>query len=177
MLKNLVRGLALICLTVLAVAPASAAELKVVKDVTIAASPDKVWAIIQNFSDLTWHPAVKSSSATDGNNKGSVRTLDLGGPKLIEQLVAYNATKMNYTYKITDDPANIKTMPVTKYTSTIAVKKGSGNTTVVTWSGKFLRADPSPTPAAGMDDAAATKAITGVYEGGLAGLKKKLEGS
>ena len=59
---------------------------KAEETVDIAAPPAKVWAIIQNFNDMSWHPAVKSTDAPAGNAIGTVRTLDLGGPKLIEQL-------------------------------------------------------------------------------------------
>lgn len=141
----------------------------------IDAPPAKVWAIIKNFPDLTWHPAIKTSSATEGNTPGSVRTLDLGGPKLIEQLVRYDDAHMTYTYKITEDPANVKTLPVSHYTSTITVKPGPHGSSVVTWRGTFERGDPAATPAAGEDDAAAVKAVTGVYTGGLANLKKLAE--
>ncbi len=103
-----------------------------------------------------------------------MRTLDLGGPKLIEQLTKYKPALMSYSYKITDDPANVKTLPVTKYRSTISVKK-SGTGSVVTWRGWFLRGDPSDTPAAGLDDAAAIKAVKGVYRGGLDKLKATAE--
>jgi len=150
---------------------AATPELKVSQTVEVAAPPAQVWAIIKNFSDMSWHPAVKSDTATDGNNVGSTRTLDLGGPKLIEQLTKYSDAKLTYSYKITADPANVKTLPVTDYKSTIIVKKSATGSTVV-WRGTFHRADPSPTPAAGQDDAAATAAVTGVYRGGLDNLPK-----
>ena len=54
---------------------------------------------------MSWHPAVKSDTATNGNTVGSVRTLDLGGPKLIESLTKYDATKLRYSYRITDADA------------------------------------------------------------------------
>jgi mxaD protein len=156
-------------------AHAAASPQKVSESINIAAPPAKVWDIVKNFGDLGWHPAVKSTNATDGNTIGSTRTLDLGGPKLIEQLTKYDGAKMRYSYKITNDPSNVKTLPVTKYTSTITVKKGPKGSTTVTWDGRFLRADPSSTPAADQDDDAAIKAVTGVYRGGLDNLKKLAE--
>jgi hypothetical protein len=156
-------------------ATAAASRLSVKQSVTIAAPSDKVWGIVKNFSDMSWHPAVKSDTATNGNSVGSVRTLDLGGPKLIEQLTAYSDAKMRYSYKITDDPANVKTLPVTRYTSTISVRGTAKGTSVVTWTGSFRRADPNDPPAAGQDDATATNAVTGVYKGGLDNLKKLAE--
>ncbi len=131
--------------------------------------------MVRNFSDLTWHPAIKASTATQGNTPGSVRTLDLGGPKLVEQLVAYDAPDMQYTYRITDNPANVKVLPVTSYVSTISVRPDPGRGSIVDWRGTFMRADPSSTPQAGMDDAAAVKSISGVYGGGLAHLKTEAE--
>ncbi len=178
MIRNFLALLALVGLGLFATDQASAAAAsvqKVTESVSIDAPPAKVWGIIQNFGDMSWHPAVKSDTATNGNTVGSVRTLDLGGPKLIESLTKYDATKLRYSYRITDDPNNVKTLPVTKYSSSLSVKKGAKGSTTVTWTGRFLRADPSPTPAAGQDDESAVKAVTGVYRGGLDNLKKLAE--
>jgi hypothetical protein len=154
---------------------ADAPMLHQTRTLEIAAPPAQVWAVIENFADLTWHPAIKASTATMGNTIGSVRTLDLGGPKLQERLTAYDVGAMTYTYVITDDPANLKTMPVTEYTSTIVVQP-SASGSLATWSGTFRRVDPSHTPAAGQDDKTALDAIAGVYDGGLAALQAKLAG-
>ncbi len=157
-------------------AAATTGQLTVIQSVDIAATPEKVWGIIKNFNDMSWHPAIKATSATNGNTPHSVRTLDLGGPKLVEELTSYSDKRHGYSYKITDLPDNVKTLPVTKYTSRISIKKGpQGQGSTVTWSGKFNRADPSPTPADGQDDAAAVKAVTGVYRAGLDNLKKLAE--
>ena len=175
-MKQLLLALGFAAFLSVPAAPSQAAphELKVNQSVEIAAPPAKVWAIIKNFEDLTWHSAVKASSATDGSHVGSVRTLDLGGPKLVERLTRYNDAKMSYSYVITDDPNNVKVVPVTAYQSTIAVTKTAHGAKVV-WSGHFHRADPSAKPAADQDDAAAIKAVTGVYRGGLDALKTKAE--
>jgi hypothetical protein len=169
--------LAIVCLVVAGCSPAAAApnQLKVHQQIDISATPDRVWGIISSFSDLTWLPPIKKSSATNGNTPGSVRTLDLGGPILKEQLVSYDAAKMTYSYKFTDDPANLKVVPAGDYQSTITVKKGPHGTSRVVWDAKFHRADPSATPASGMDDASAVKAVTGIYTGGLSALKQKAE--
>jgi len=157
-------------------AHAAAPVLHETKTMDIGAVPAKVWAVIENFGDMTWVPPVKASTATMGNTPGSVRTLDLGGPKLVEQLKTYDAASMTYTYVITPDPANVKVLPVTDYTSTITVKP-SGMGSLVTWTGAFKRADPGGAPSATMDDKAATGAIGGVYDAGLSGLKAKVAGA
>ncbi len=154
------------------IAHAAAPVLHETKTMEIAAPPAKVWGMIGQFPDLTWVPPVKTSSATEGNTVGSVRTLDLGGPRLMEQLTAYDPAAMSYSYVITKDPANVKTLPVTDYSSTISVKP-SGLGSLVTWTGAFKRADQGDAPAATMDDKAALSAIGGVYDAGLGGLKAK----
>ncbi len=170
-------GVALAALAMTGVSGVRAAEqLHEAQSMDIAATPAKVWGIIENFGDLTWVPPVKSSTATEGNTVGSVRTLDLGGPKLMEQLVSYDPAKHSYTYKITDDAANKKTLPVSSYRSVISVMPGSGSGSKVTWTGNFERADTGTSPASGMDDASAKKAVAGVYKAGLDNLKKKAEG-
>ena len=157
-------------------ARAAAPVLHETKTMAIAAPPAKVWAVIENFADMSWVPPVKSTTATEGNTPGSVRTLDLGGPKLMERLKAYDAKRMTYTYAITDDPANMKTLPVSDYVSTITVAP-SGTGSLVTWTGSFKRADTSEKPPATMDDKAAEGAIAGVYDAGLGGLKAKAAGA
>ncbi len=172
-MKTALLGLAVIgAVALTGVARAAAPVLHETKTVEIAAPPAKVWGMIEQFSDLTWVPPVKSSSATQGNTVGSVRTLDLGGPRLMEQLKAYDAKAMTYTYVITSDPANVKVLPVTDYTSTITVKPSAAGS-LVTWTGAFKRADQGDTPAANMDDKTAAGAISGVYEAGLGGLKAR----
>ena len=172
-MKTALLGLAVIgAVALTGVARAAAPVLHETKTVEIAAPPAKVWGVIEQFSDLTWVPPVKSSSATQGNTIGSVRTLDLGGPRLMEELKAYDAKAMTYTYVITSDPANVKVLPVTDYTSTITVKPSAAGS-LVTWTGAFKRADQGDAPAAGMDDKTATGAISGVYEAGLGGLKAR----
>ncbi len=160
-MKNLVLGIAMVSVGLLLMAGTAAAHgpsrQKVVETVDIAAPPAKVWGIIKNFNDMSWHPAVKSTDAPEGNTIGDVRTLDLGGPKLIEQLTKYDADSMTYSYKITNDPNNVKTLP--------------DNSSIVEWRGAFYRGNPLGNPEPEMNDEAALKAVTGVYRGGLDNLK------
>uniref|UniRef100_UPI0035B45E6E SRPBCC family protein n=1 Tax=Methyloversatilis sp. TaxID=2569862 RepID=UPI0035B45E6E len=52
---------------------------KAFESITIKASPDAVWARVGDFSKLDWHPAVDSTTATNGSAPGSVRTIVLKG--------------------------------------------------------------------------------------------------
>lgn len=146
---------------------------KVTEKIAINASADAVWARIRNFDALKdWHPAVAESPADKGNAEGSVRQLKLkGGGELTETLEAYDDAKKRYSYRAKDGGA----LPVTNYTSTISVTaEGSGS--VVEWRGAFYRGYPNNDPPPDRNDEAAVKAVTGVYQAGLANLKKIAEG-
>jgi carbon monoxide dehydrogenase subunit G len=146
---------------------------KVVETVTIKASPDAVWNKVKDFGAMaTWHPAVASCTATDGNNVGSVRTLKLkDGGEVVETLESYGDADRKFSYRAKDGGA----LPVSNYTSTFSVKPGEGGTTVVEWRGAFYRAYPNNDPPPDKNDEAAVSAITGVYQSGLANLKKIME--
>jgi len=145
---------------------------KVVEQVAIDAPADKVWAAIRDFDALErWHPAVASSAADHGNDEGSVRVVKLrGGGELTELLEGYDDSRMKYNYRARDGGA----LPVTNYTSTISVR-ADGAKSVVEWRGAFYRGFPNNDPPPELNDEAAVRAITGVYQSGLANLKTLVE--
>ncbi len=169
------RRLAVAALTLLACGVALAhgpTRQKVVEKIAIDAPADAVWAQVKNFDALAkWHPAVAESPADKGNAEGSVRQLKLkGGGALTETLERYNEAGKSYTYRAKDGGA----LPVTNYTSTITVS-GDGAKSTVEWRGAFYRGFPNNDPPPDQNDEAAVKAITGVYQSGLANLKKLVE--
>jgi len=145
---------------------------KVSEKVTIEAPADAVWAKVKNFNALKdWHPAVAESPSDKGNAEGSVRTLKLkGGGTLVETLESYDDAQKKYSYRAKDGGA----LPVTNYTSTLSVVADGGKS-VVEWRGAFYRAFPNNNPPPEQNDEAALKAVTEVYRGGLANLKKMME--
>ncbi len=145
---------------------------KVVEKITIDAPADAVWAQVKDFDALAkWHPAVAESPADKGNTEGSVRTVKIkGGGSLVESLERYNAEGKSYTYRAKDGGA----LPVTNYTSTITVS-GDGAKSTVEWRGAFYRGFPNNDPPPDQNDEAAVKAVTGVYQAGLANLKSLIE--
>jgi len=167
--------LALAVLAAAAALPAQAhgpTRQKVVETITIAAPPAAVWAKIKNFDALKdWHPAVESSPADKTNSEGSVRQVGLkGGGALVETLERYDDAAMRYTYRAKDGGA----LPVTNYTSTIQVTP-DGEKSTVEWRGAFYRGHPGNEPPPEQNDEAAVKAVTEVYQAGLANLKKLVE--
>lgn len=146
---------------------------KVTETITIAAPPEVVWNRIQDFGALqTWHPAIESSETTAGNEVGSIRTLHLkGGGTVVEELTAYSDEAHSLKYKM-KDPGPV---PVTNYASILQVNPDA-NGSVVEWRGGFYRGDPNNNPAPERNDDAAIAAVTGIYQAGLANLKKLVEG-
>lgn len=146
---------------------------KVVETVTLDAPAATVWARLRDFSALKdWHPAVADSAASQGNKVGSVRLVKLkGGGELTETLEGHDDAQMKYSYRLKDGSP----LPVTNYTSTIRVTD-SGGKAQVEWRGAFYRAHPNNDPPPDQNDEAAVKAVTGVYQSGLANLKRLVEG-
>lgn len=167
----------LLALAVLAPALAIAhgpTRQKVSETVEINAPPEKVWAVIGNFQDMSWHPAVAKTEGTGGNEQGATRTLTLqSGGKIQGKLNKYDKEGRSYSYEITE--VDVMVLPVTNYSSTLSVK-GEGGKSTVEWRGAFYRGFMNNDPPPELSDEAATKAVTGVYRGGLDALKKKLEG-
>ncbi len=154
---------------------APAKPLKVVETVEIKAPLAKVWAVTKDFDSLNkWHPAFAKDELVKGpNNKpGTVRALTIkDGPTFTEELIAFSDTDHTYRYKILESP-----LPLSDYVATFTVKPGQEGTTVVTWVGRFKRKNPAANPPEAENDAAAVKLITGVFQSGLANLKKQIEG-
>ena len=145
----------------------SETTLYVIKSVNINAPAATTWGKIAKFGDLgAWHPAVAKTEITAGSEgkKGAKRTLTLqDGGKINETLTAYSAKNKTMSYIITDG-----VLPVTSYASNLHVYTNGADKSVVVWEGSFL-------PKAPADEKAASDAIGGVYEGGLANLKKILD--
>lgn len=173
MVRVLALAIALIGLFPLAVSAHGPTRQKVVETVEIDASPDKVWEVIGNFQDMSWHPAVTNTEGSGGNEANATRVLTLdGGGTISEKLTKYDPDKKMYKYEISE--VDVKVLPVNNYSSRITVK-GEGDKSTVEWWGAFYRGYMNNDPPPELSDEAAKKAVTGVYRGGLDGLKKKVE--
>jgi mxaD protein len=150
-------------------------QLKVVETITINAPADKVWAAAKDFDSLDkWHPAIAKDEIISGTNNtpGAVRALSIkDGPVIKEKLLSFSDATHSFTYKFVDTP-----FPIKDYVSRFHVTANKDGTTLVRWSSTFKRKNPADNPPDAESDAAGVKLITGVYQGGLANLKKQLEG-
>lgn len=148
---------------------------KAEEKITIAAPPEKVWEVLKNFGDVSWHPGIKKVEATGGNDPsaGASRTITLEKGDLVEGLDEYNDAGKSYGYRLSTE--NVEAFPVSFYSATIAVTP-AGEGSEVTWIGRFYRADTSNFPPDHLNDEAAVKAMTEFMQEGLKGLKAKIEG-
>jgi mxaD protein len=146
---------------------------KAEEKITISASPAKVWEVLKEFGDVSWNAAVKKSDASGGNGNGATRTISLDGGSLVEGLDEYSEKDMSYGYRLSTE--NLEALPVSFYSSTIAVGP-AGEGSEVVWTGRFYRGDTSNFPPENLNDESAAKAMTAFMRAGLQSLKAKVEG-
>lgn len=148
---------------------------KVEKTIVIKAAPAKVWAVVKDFGNMqAWHPAIASTKLEKKGDE-TFRTLTLkDGGTIYEKLRTADDADMKLRYEIVDGVA-----PVADYNSFMQVTAGPGaGESTVTWVGRFYRTYKlNPPIPAGQDDETAVKFVTGVYDSGLANLKKVIENS
>lgn len=174
MVRLLASVLSLVCLMPLAASAHGPTRQKVTETVEINAPADKVWAVLGNFQDMSWHPAVTSTEGKGGNEVGATRTLTLdGGGQIFEKLNKYDDAGKTLSYEITE--VDVKVVPVTNYAAHLTVTP-DGDKSKVEWKSAFYRGYVNNDPPPELSDEAAVKAITGIFQSGLEGLKKKLEG-
>ena len=149
-------------------------QLKVVETITINAPINKVWATVKDFDSLKkWHPDVVKDEITEGTNNqpGAVRTLSIkDGPVITEKLLSFSDRMHAFSYKFIETP-----FPIKEYVATLRVRINKDGTTLVRWSSTFQRKNPADNPPEAENDAAGVKLITGIYQSGLANLKKIVE--
>ena len=148
---------------------------KVEKTVVIKAAPAKVWAVVKDFGNMhAWHPAIASTKLEKKGDE-TFRTLTLkDGGTIYEKLRTADDADMKLRYEIVDGVA-----PVADYNAFMQVTAGPGaGESTVTWVGRFYRTYKlNPPIPAGQDDETAVKFVTGVYDSGLANMKKVIENS
>jgi hypothetical protein len=147
---------------------------KLTETVEIDAAPAAVWSIIKDFSNASWMPMIASTTAHGGNADGATRELTLKkGGVIKEELKSYDAEKMSFAYKISENP-DCAILPVNNYSSNISVE-ANGSGSKVTWNGAYYRCFLANNPPADQNEEAANKAVSGVYKESLANLKALAE--
>lgn len=141
----------------LGVSDAWAENFKVKRSLTIASPPEEAWYVIGDFCDIDdWHPAVRTCQlkVVDGTLQRILTLAD--GAQFVEQRIA-EEPGLSYTYKIISSP-----LPIDRYTATLSITRGDSST--ITWSGRFSSDDPSM-----------ESVIGEIYEAGLSAIRKHLD--
>lgn len=163
-------ALAILPLTAMAHGPS---PQKVDKSIVIKAEPAKVWAIVKDFGGIhKWHPGVASTKVEKkGSDTFRLLTLKSGGT-VYNKLRGADDETMKMRYEIVEGA-----LPVADYNAFMTVKPGpNAGESTVNWVGRFYRVYKlNPPIPEGQDDASALNAVTGMYDAGLAGLKKFAE--
>ena len=132
--------------------------------VKLDATPEEVWAVVGNFSDMSWYPGVASVVA-EGSEKGAtrVRTME-GGETVSEELTRFDPAKRMISVRFVAD--NLAIVAATQYASHITVEDEGGKA-VLEWKGAFYRAFPLNDPPPEQNDEAAIAAVTAYHQIGL----------
>ncbi len=123
-------------------------------------TPAEVWALVGGFCAVqNWHPAVaKCEETKEGDKVFRLLTLK-DGATVYEELT--KKEDHSYSYKILKSP-----LPVKDYNATLMVGPDDEPDRVeIVWTANF--------EAEGASDEDAKKAIEGIFEAGVAGIKKE----
>lgn len=123
-----------------------------------------VWAALSDFGGIKVGGPI-TSFETEGDGVGMVRTIGMGGGRVVERLDRHDAGAMTFAYSIINDDCPL---PVSNYAATVEVKAQGDGSCQVTWTGRFEPKDVS--------EADASKVVEGIYRGGIAGARKAVEG-
>jgi len=174
---NATRRLAMMSMACLAAYPAYAhgpTRQKLELSVEVNAPPAKVWAVIGNFHDLSWVPAVAKVEGEGGNDPDTAKrtvTLKSGGVWHDEELSDYDAAK--FTYGTFLPHVDVKVLPVADFSAHILVTAEPGGKSKVEWRTAFYRGYPNNDPPPDLNEAAAKKAVTDFVQPALDGLKAR----
>lgn len=171
--------LAIAFLLCLLVAPMAAqshgpSRKKEIATIEVNAPADKVWALLSNYADMTWHPDIAKTEMT-GEMKPDVakRVLTFKNGAVFEDgLLDYEPEQKMIAFMTSK--VDLKTLPVDGFKSQFNVKEEAGKTTI-TWLAAFYRGYPNNDPPPELSDEAAIKAVTAFQKRGLDALKAKFD--
>lgn len=134
--------------------------VQVVEDV--AANADDVWNILSDFGGIKVGGPIEAFEI-EGEGVGAVRTITMGGGKVIERLDVHDAAARTFAYCILNED---NPLPVANYAATVKITATGDASCSVDWSGTF--------DAKGADEEAASNVVRGIYTGGIQGARKAL---
>ncbi len=122
-----------------------------------------VWNILSDFGGIRVGGPIEAFEI-EGEGVGAVRTITMGGGRIVERLDVHDADALTFTYSITNDDPPI---PVRNYSATVTITPDGDGACTVVWTGTF---DPVG------DEEAATALVRGIYTGAIQGARSALGG-
>lgn len=130
----------------------------------VNASADRVWAALSDFGGIKVGGPI-TSVEVEGQGVGMVRTLGLGGGKVVERLDRLDPAERVFSYSIINDDCPL---PVSGYAATVRITDKGDGTCNVNWSSEF---EPK-----GASEAEARQVVEGIYRGGIAAARQATGG-
>jgi len=153
-------ALGVVVLLIGSIASASAATIS--RSADVKASVSTVWSLIGPFCAIKdWLPPVGQCIEDGKAPPTRILVTRDGKAAFVETQTARSDAEHSYSYTFVSSP-----LPVSNYTSTIKVTAKGDGTSTITWSGTYT-ADEGK-------EKAASEALNGVYEAGLAEIQAKL---
>mgnify|MGYP000444896391 CR=1 FL=1 len=105
--------------------------------IMINVSPEKVWATISNFHDMSWAPEVITSVDVIGTHSG----YEVGAKRILndvfhETLTEVDSDNFTFSYSIDDGPGPVSKEVVSNYIGMVKLT-AKGNGTLVEWKPSF----------------------------------------
>ena len=131
---------------------------------TVNSNAQSVWDILGDFGGIKVGGPIKAFTI-EGEGVGAVRTITMGRANIVERLEEFDAAAMALKYTIINEDSPL---PVSNYAATIKVTSNGESACTVEWIGTF---EPKGAPAF-----FASKAVRGIYTGGIARARKATGG-
>lgn len=151
---------------------------KVVKEIEVKAAPDKVWALMKDFSSIgKWHPDVTSVTI---ENKKDEATGDMSKHRIVklkngrlfeEKLRKVDDEAMKLDYKMVE--GDNSTILVYGYRTVLTVEPGpTTNESKITLTARFYNKSNSLEQLPGLGNKEANAEINALYDAAAKGLQK-----
>jgi hypothetical protein len=163
-----------LCLSAVAALACGPNRNREITTIEINAPADRVWAIVGNYTDLSWTGRIAKTEATGGTTPEAAKRkfTFTTGAVFTDTLTAYEPDLRSLTFRTDDE--DINEMPVEGYVSKLSVREANGKS-IVEWRGAFSRSYLKSDPPPEQSDEAAITAVRSFQEASLASLKRKIE--
>ena len=147
---------------------------KIVETIEIAATPEKVWAVVGDVKDSSWVQNVDATWEQGGDPAGSIRTLTLrNGRTITEKGQKYDSEHRTLAYYITQN--DVRDLPAGDYSATLSVEPSGESQATVEWKAAFYRGYPNNHPPPELNDENSEKGVRAWVHASLENLKAKVE--